>query len=320
VSASVPQDWLRPLGNTGLTVSAVCAGGSLIGSMPETFGYEVSREQGIATVRRVLTSPITFLDTSNGYSVGESERRIGAALSAAGGLPRDFVLATKVDPSPDGDFSGARVRASLEESLEHLGLSRIQLLYLHDPERMEFGYAVAPGGPVDTLVELRRQGLAEHIGVAGGPVPLLRRYVETGVFEVLITHNRWTLVDRSAGGLIDLAGQRGVAVVNAAVFGGGVLARGAGALKKYAYRPAPPEIVERIQRMEQVCARFDVPLAAAALQFSVRDPRIASTIVGFSRPERVDETVRSAAWPVPEEVWAELEPLTAPPEFWLDPP
>jgi D-threo-aldose 1-dehydrogenase len=315
-------DWLRPLGKTGLTVSAVCAGGGPLGSMPGAFGYEVSDERGIATARRVLDGPITFLDTSNGYSAGESERRIGVALRAAGGLPPGFVLATKVDPGPDGDFSGSRVRASLEESLERLGLSRVQLLYLHDPERIDFGYATGPGGPVDALVELRRQGLADHIGVAGGPAPLLRRYLETGVFEALITHNRYSLVDRSADELIGFAHESGVAVVNAAVFGGGVLAQGVGTggSARYAYQEASPEVVARIRAIEAACARHEVPLAAAALRFSVRDKRIASTIVGFSRPERVDETVRLASWPVPDELWTELAPLAAPPEFWLDPP
>ncbi|MEU0742821.1 aldo/keto reductase [Streptomyces sp. NPDC006134] len=312
------RPWLRPLGGTGLTVSAVCAGGAVLGSMPEAFGYEVPRDRAVDTVRRVLAGPINFLDTSNDYGAGESERRIGAALAEQGGLPDGFVLASKVDPGPDGDFSGARVRASLEESLERLGLSRLPLLHLHDPERMDFGHATAPGGPVDTLVELRREGLVDHIGVAGGPAPLMRRYVETGVFEVLITHNRWTLVDRSAGELIDDAHARGMAVVNAAVFGGGVLARGTARTTSYAYRPAPLEVLGRIREMERVCARHGVPLAAAALQFSLRDPRIASTVVGFSRPERVDETLRHASWPVPRDLWDELEPLAAPRRYWLD--
>ncbi|MER7717645.1 aldo/keto reductase [Streptomyces flaveolus] len=310
-------DWLRPLGATGQTVSAVCAGGAVLGSLPGMFGYEVPHEQATATVRRVLGGPITFLDTSNGYAAGESERRIGAALAEAGGLPDGFVLATKVDPDPAGDFSGSRVRASLEESLERLGLSRVPLLYLHDPERMDYAYATAPGGPVDTLLALRREGLVEHIGVAGGPVPLLRRYLETGAFEVLLTHNRFTLVDRSADELIDFAHERGVGVVNAAVFGGGVLARGTARSTSYAYRQAPPEVVDRIRAMERACESHGVPLAAAALQFSLRDPRISSTVVGLSRPQRVDETVRNASWHVPDELWAELEPLAAPGRYWL---
>ena len=91
------QPWLRPVGRTGLTVSAICAEGSPLGSMPENFGYEVSESQAVDLVEAILESPIRFLDTSNGYSEGESERRIGMAIKRHGGLPPDFLVATKVD-------------------------------------------------------------------------------------------------------------------------------------------------------------------------------------------------------------------------------
>src|SRR5450759_278231 len=103
--------WMRPLGSTGLQVSAVCAGGSPLGSMPRLYGRDVSADEGVATVRGVLQSPIRFIDTSNGYSDGESERRIGAAIAASGALPGGFVVATKVD-ARGRDYSGDRVRAS----------------------------------------------------------------------------------------------------------------------------------------------------------------------------------------------------------------
>lgn len=312
-------DWLRPLGNTGLTVSAVCAGGSPLGSMPEVFGYDLPREEAIACVTRILAGPITFLDTANGYSDGESERRIGAALAQAGGVPDGFVLATKVDrDAATGDYSGARVHASVRESLQRLGLPRVPLLYLHDPEPISFEEGMAPGGPVEALLQIKRDGLAEHLGVAGGRVDLMRRYIDTGAFEVLLTHNRWTLVDRSAGDLIAAAANAGVAVVNAAVFGGGVLAKGTAALSRYAYREAPPEVLDRIRGMEAACARHGVPLGAAALQFSLRDPRIASTVVGFSRPDRVAAIAEQASCDIPEELWDELEELLPPRQYWLD--
>ncbi|HEY3001288.1 MAG TPA: aldo/keto reductase [Kribbellaceae bacterium] len=307
----------RPLGSTGLQVTPVCIGGAPLGSMPENFGYEVSAEQGIRTARRVLDGPFNFLDTAAGYTNGESERRIGAAIAEAGGLPEGFVLATKVDPDPEtGDFSGAQVRRSAEGSLERLGLERLQLLYLHDPEVIRFAAGMAPGGPVEALVQLKREGVVEHLGVAGGPVELMARYLRTGVFEVLITHNRWTLVDRSAGDLLDEAGALGVGVVNGAPFGGGILAKGSGTCHTYAYEPADGEMLRRIRAMEAVCAAHGVPIAAAALQFSMRDPRITSTIVGISRPERVDETVRLANLRLPQQLWEALEPLAAPKESW----
>jgi len=106
-------DWLRPLGSTGLTVSAVAAGGGPIGGMPELFGYDTPEDQGIAVVRDLAASPIRVIDTANGYSGGRSEERIGAALRDLPGS--GLLVATKVD-AKDGDFSGARVRASIEES------------------------------------------------------------------------------------------------------------------------------------------------------------------------------------------------------------
>jgi D-threo-aldose 1-dehydrogenase len=307
----------RALGRTGLVVTPVCVGGSPLGSMPENFGYEVTAERGIETVRRTLAGPINFLDTAAGYSGGESERRIGAALAEAGGLPEGFVLATKVDRAADGDFSGDQVRRSAHGSLERLGLNRLQLVYLHDPEHIAFEEGMAPGGPVAALLRLKDEGVIDHLGVAGGPVELMSRYIGTGAFEVLITHNRWTLVDRSADDLLDTAVAAGVAVVNGAPFGGGILAKGSRVRSDYAYGTAHEEVLRRIRTMEAACAEHGVPLAAAALRFSIRDPRVTSTIVGISRPERVEETVRLASWEIPDGLWETLEPLAAPRDLWL---
>jgi D-threo-aldose 1-dehydrogenase len=309
---------LRPLGRTGLQVTALCVGGSPLGNMSALYGYEVSTERALRTLRAVLAGPINFLDTSNNYGDGESERRIGAALREAGGLPDGFVLATKVDRAASGDFSGARVRRSLQESLDRLGLERLALVYLHDPEHISFEDGVAPGGPVQALVDLQREGLIDHLGVAGGPIDLMRRYIRTGAFQVVITHNRFTLVDRSAEPLLDEARELDVAVVNAAPFGGGVLAKGPAAVRDYAYGPAHPDVMARIEAMDAACARHDVPLAAAALQFSLGEPRVASTIVGISAPERVEETVALARWPIPAGLWDELLALVPAREVWLD--
>jgi D-threo-aldose 1-dehydrogenase len=224
-------------------------------------------------------------------------------------VPEGFVLATKVDRDASGDFSGTRVRRSLEESLQRLGLDRVPLLYLHDPEHISFEAGMAAGGPVEELLRIRDEGLAEHLGVAGGPVALMERYVRTGAFEALITHNRWTLLDAAV--------EQGVAVVNAAVYGGGILATGSAGSTRYAYREAHPEVLDAVRAMERACARHDVPLAAAALQFSIRDERVASTIVGFSRPERVDESVAHSRLTIPEELWPELDALVPRSERWL---
>jgi D-threo-aldose 1-dehydrogenase len=302
---------MNRFGKTGLNVTHVCVGTSPLGNFPAQYGYEVGEDQAVATIRRVLDGPINFIDTSNNYF--ESERRIGKAISEAGGLPDHFVLATKVDPLPGSDdFSGARVRDSVRESQERLGLERLQLVYFHDPERISFDEATAPGGAVEALVALRDEGVIQHIGVAGGPIDLERRYIGLGVFDAVISHNRYTLVDQSASPLIQDAAERGIAFVNAAPYGGGMLVRGPDIVPNYCYKPASQPTLDRVRKMQRACEARDVPLAAAALQFSLRNDRVASTIVGMSSPERVDQTIRLAEWPIEDDLWAELLELAAP--------
>lgn len=300
----------RELGQTGLQVTGLCFGTSALGNFPSQYGYEVSTGRALDTLREIFDGPVNFLDTSNNYGDGESERRIGQALAEIGGPPDGFVIATKVDPAPGTeDFSGARVRASARESLQRLGVDHLDLLYLHDPERISFDEATAAGGAVEALVALRDEGIARHIGVAGGPIELMRDYLALDVFEAVISHNRYTLIDRSAEPLITDAAQRKVAFVNAAPYGGGMLAKGPDAQPKYRYELADEQTVARARAMDEICCAHDVPLPAAALQFSLRDPRIASTIVGISTPERVPETLTLAEHPIPDVLWDELRAL-----------
>ena len=297
----------RTLGSTGLSVSPLCIGCAPLGDMPETFEYGVDEERAFRTLEAVFRSPINFLDTAASYGDGESERRIGKVLERMGGLPEGAVLATKADRDlRTGEFSGDQMRRSVERSLDLLGLDRLQLVYLHDPEHETYEHMMASEGPVEVLLGLREESLIEHVGVAGGPIDLMIRYVQTGVFEAAITHNRYTLVDTSAEPLLDAATELGVAVLNAAPYGSGILARGPDAYARYAYTEAPAELVARVREIEATCRAYGVPLAAAALQFSLRDPRIISTIVGISRPERVEQTLGLAAHPIPDELWGEI--------------
>jgi D-threo-aldose 1-dehydrogenase len=309
----------RTLGSTGLKVTELGVGTSPLASMAQLYGYDVSDERAVATIDAVLDSPIRFIATSNGYgNDGEAEKRIGLALAARGGPPADVVLATKVDPDPiTGDFSGKRVLASYGESLERLGLDRVPLLYLHDPERIPFEAAVAPGGPVEALVRLRDEGRVDHIGVAGGPVGLLARYLDTGAFDVLLSHNRYTLLDRSAEQLFTSAHERGIGVVNAAPYGGGMLAKGPDVQAKYGYGERDNHVADAARGMAKACARHGVPLAAAAVQFSLRAPFIDATLVGVSSPERVAQTLEYAAQDIPDRLWAELEAMVPPADYWL---
>src|SRR6266567_2206173 len=224
----------RLLGKTGLAVTPLCIGCAPLGDMPETFDYGVSEEQALATIRAIFVSPINFIDTAASYGDGESERRLGIVLRELGDLPSRFVLASKADRDlHTGDFSGGQMRRSVERSLRLLGLNQLQLLYLHDPEHTTFEQAMSAGGPVETLQRCQQEGLIAHLGVAGGPIDLMRRFVETGIFEAAISHN----------------------------------------------------------------------------QYSLRDRRITSTIVGISRPERLTETIVLAEYPIPAELWGELEAI-----------
>jgi D-threo-aldose 1-dehydrogenase len=312
----VTVDVLTPrlLGASGWPVTGLCVGTGEIGGMP-VYGPPVPEEQAMATARRAFAGPLNFVDTSNGY--GASEDRLGTALAELAGVPEGLLLATKVDPEESGPFDGRRVLASAQESMGRLGVDRLPLLYIHDPERIGFEQAMAADGPVAALRDLVAEGVVGHIGVAGGPVGLLRRFVATGHFQVVLTHNRWTLLDRSAGPLLEDCVAANVAVVNAAPFGGGILAKGPSLSPKYAYRPASPALLEAVSAMQAACARFTVPMAAAALQYSLREPRITSTIVGMSRPQRYDEALALAAHPISDDLWPEMEAIMPGPEHWL---
>lgn len=321
MSATSPSLERRPLGRTGLRVTPVCVGTSPLASMESLYGYAVGEDRAVATVEAALRSPINLIDTSNGYGEhGESEVRIGRAIHNLGGLPPGYVLSTKVDPAPgSSDFSGARVRASLAESMERLGLVHIDLLHLHDPERISVAEGTASGGPLEALVALRDEGLVDHLGVAGGDIAVMQQYVDTGAFDVVLNHNRYTLLDRSAQRLYQAARARGMGVLNAAPYGGGMLVKGPDAQPKYAYHERGGAVRERVLAMKAACDRHGVPLAAAALQFSTRDPLVDSTVVGVSSPERIDQTLGLLAVEIPADLWEELATLAPPPEEWLDP-
>jgi D-threo-aldose 1-dehydrogenase len=298
----------RPFGQTGLQVTPLCVGCAPLGDMPETFAYSVAEEQALATLRAAFSSPIAFADTAAAYGDGESERRIGIVLREIGGLPDGYVLATKADRDlRTGDFSGEQIKRSVEGSLRRLGLDRIQVMYIHDPEHTTFENVIGPGGPLEVLRRFQDEGVIQHLGISGGPIDMLIRYVETGAFVALETHNRYTLLNRSAAPLLDLAAHRGMAVVNAAPYGSGMLAKGPDAYARYAYQEAPATLVDRARRLAGICQEYSVPLAAAALQFSLRDPRITSTVVGMSRPERIAQTLELARHPIPDEIWPRLD-------------
>ena len=296
-----------PLGTTGLLVPPLCVGCAPLGDMPDTFTYRVSESDALATIRAAFDGPIPFLDTAASYGDGESERRIGLVIRERGGVPPGVVIATKADRHlQTGAFTGDQMRRSVERSLQLLGVDHLQLCYLHDPEHIGFATAMAPGGPVAALQALHDEGVIHHLGVAGGPILMMTQFVATGLFEAAISHNRFTLLNQEADLFWDACRQHGVAALNAAPYGSGILAKGPSAYPRYMYGPAPDEYLRRTADLEAQCRRHHVPLAAVALQFSLRDPRINSTIVGMSRPERLAETLTLASIPIPDELWQDV--------------
>ena len=192
-------------------------------------------------------------------------------------------------------------------------------MHLHDPESdITLEDALGKHGAIAGLLELRDAGLAGAIGIAGGAAQEMMRYVDTGMFDVLLTHNRYTLVDRTADGLIDLARQHGMGVINAAPFGGGVLARAPHPGDRYAYGLGTNEQVRAAGAIHELFKNAGVPVAAAALQFSVREPRIHATLVGASSPDRVDQARRLLDVEIADELWDEVERLLPPREHWID--
>ena len=300
----------RELASTGLAVTPLGFGTSSLGGMPGTYGYDVDGDRAAATLRAILDGPVNFLDTSNNYAGGRSEERIGAIIRERG-LPDGFVLATKLDRDMEtGRFDAARARRSLEESLERLGLDGVDLLHFHDPEHArDLGEIERSGGGLDELFRMKEEGLARAVGLAMGPADLQMRLIADRPFDAIISHNRWTLLNASADALFDQAHRRGIAVLNAAPYAGGVLAKGSAEMPRVTYQAATDEALEPVRRIEAVCARHGVEVGAAALQHSMRDPRITSTIVGVTRPERVEQTLRWASAKVPDAMWTELDAL-----------
>ncbi|WP_404497312.1 aldo/keto reductase [Arthrobacter sp. GAS37] len=269
--------------------------------------YGPGFETALETIRRVLEGPFNFIDANGEYWQGaEGERCIGRAISEAGGLPDGFVLTRSVGPALALDFSGDGIVRAVEESLQRLGLDLLPLVLLRKPEEFSFESATARSGALATLVGLRDQGLINHLGIAGGPIDLQLKYLQTDAFDAVISHVPYNLLDRAAEPLIQNAVSREVAFVNAAPFTGRLLLDGEERSTQGMNRERGPARLERSDKMRLICAAYGIPLAAAALQFSTLDPRVASTIVGASTPSKADFVTDLAQWRIPSGVWDDL--------------
>ncbi len=280
---------------------------------------EVSDAAAAETVDAAWQRGVRFFDTAPLYGSGLSERRVGAALRER---PRDeFVLSTKVgrlldpggraDPmfvgaaaaAPVFDFSYDGALRSLEASLERLGLDRVDVALIHDPDDH---YDEAVAGSYIALERLRGEGVVGSIGAGMKQTELLVRFARETDVDCFLVAGRYTLLDGGAAAeLLPLCAEKGIAVIAAGVFNSGVLANADGA-GHYDYAPAPPEIVARVRALAAVCARWDVPLQAAALQFPLAHPAVASVLVGCRSAAEVGEDARLFELEIPTGLWDDL--------------
>mgnify|MGYP001487291247 FL=1 len=294
--------------DTGLEVTELSFGTSSLGSMPDTYGYEVPEDRANKTLNRFFQGPVNMLDTSRNYAMGESEKRIGRAIKENGGWPKDFLLSTKLDRNMDTlVLDKNRARQSLEESLKTLNVDSVDILFLHDPEyAKDITDITKKDGAMDELFKIKNEGLAKAVGVAMGKVHIMFSLLKDWDFDVIINHNRYTLINREANEMYDYAYSKNIAIFNAAPYAGGVLAKGPDNFKKVTYQDASEEKLAPAREFEKVCKKYNVEMGAAALQFSLRDKRIASTICGVTSIESIEKNLEWANCKISLEFWEEV--------------
>ncbi len=319
-----------PLGRTGLSLTRLGLGGASIGGLFSA----VTDAEAIRVVDHGWDIGIRTFDVAPLYGYGAAERRFGRALAAR---PRDeYVLSTKVgrlirptagippgadidrqafDGREDAfyvgtgpvrpvfDYSADGVRRSIDESLTRLGLDRIDIALIHDPDDH---WTAAIGEAYPALARLREQGVVRAIGAGMNQSAMLARFAREGDFDAFLVAGRYTLLDQEAfAELLPLCVDRGIGILIGGVMNSGVLTD-PGPASRFNYRPAPPAVVERASRLAAVCERHAVPLRAAAIQFPLAHPAVRSLIAGVRRTEHLDEYPDLMRRPIPADLWAEL--------------
>lgn len=307
------------IGKSGLQVTRIGMGTAPLGGLFE----DVPEKRALDTVRRALSLGINFFDTAPLYGHGKSETYLGKAL--AGVARASFVLATKVgrllipaDPSqlekrefdhpfpfkPVFDFSYDAVMRSFEESLKRLNLDRIDLLHIHDPDDY---YDQAIKGAYAALAKLRKEGVIRAVGAGMNQAEMLARFAREGEFDCFLLAGRYTLIDHTGlKELLPLCVQKGISIIVGGPYNSGVLASGATPGAKFNYADAPEEILQKVRRVDEVCRRHDVPMKAAALQFTLAHPAVASVIPGARSVEEMEENFRLASHHIPAAFWSDL--------------
>ena len=296
------------IGKTELKVTELSFGATSLASLPETYGYEVTEDRAQKTLERIFQGPVNMLDTSRNYGLGRSEELISKAIDNNGGWPKDFILSTKLDRNMQTRrFDATQARKSFEESLATLKLDRIDILHLHDPEHViNISDVTKKGGALDELFKIKEEGLVKAVGLAMGRIDIMLPILKDWDFDILINHNRYTLLNRQANEMYDYAHKKGIAIINAAPFAGGILAIGSKKGKKITYQDVAKETLAPVIKIENICEKFGIEMGAAALQFSLRDLRISSTLCGVSSPESIQKNLAWAQTSIPSEFWDEV--------------
>ena len=294
--------------NTGVEITELSFGTSSLGSMPDTYGYEVPEQRALETLDRFFQGPVNMLDTSRNYAMGESEKRIGKAIKKIGAWPKNFVLSTKVDRNMETlVLDKRRTRESIEESLKTLSVDSVDILFLHDPEYVkDINDITKKDGAIDELFKLKEEGFAKAIGLAMGKIDIMFPMLKNWDFDVLINHNRFTLLNREANEMYDYAHNKNIAIINAAPYAGGVLAKGPNNFKRITYQNVSEEKLEPARKIEKICKNYNIDIGAAALQFSIKDKRITSTLCGVTSVQSIEKNLEWASIEIPKECWNEI--------------
>lgn len=305
-----------PLGRCGVEVTRIGLGSAPLGNLFEP----LDDEQAHATVTAAWDAGIRYFDTAPLYGHGLAETRVGAALRS---YPRDaFVVSSKVgrllrpdaefDPgifrvprgiAPRFDYSRDGVLRSVEESLSRLGLDRLDVVLVHDPDDHE---REALDGAFPALLELRDQGVVRAIGSGMNQSEMLARFVSRVDLDCVLLAGRYTLLDRSGAELLETSAARGVGVIVGGVFNSGILARVDGDAT-FDYERASGETRARASELGRVCERHDVSLPAAALDFALRNPAVSTVVVGARSPGEIRDDVTWAGSTIPQALRDELD-------------
>ncbi|MBN9391597.1 MAG: aldo/keto reductase [Chloroflexi bacterium] len=275
----------------------------------------LSDEEAVEVIRFCLESRVNFFDTAPLYGAGVSETRLGLALE---GEPRSsFTLATKVgyllnaEQKIEVDLSRDGILRSLEGSFKRLKTDRLDIVHIHEPPlnvlNSEDFKKVALAEVFPLLTDLRAQGTIKAIGAGLNQWELLDEFADEADFDCFLLAGRYTLLHQGAIGLLDKCQQKGIKVFLGGVFNSGILATGAIPGAKFNYRDAPPEIMERVRQIETVCARYQVPIDAVALQFPLAHPAVTSLVVGVESIPQVEGNLAALARNIPVELWSDLK-------------